>query len=183
MDDIFCDAPIPYIYFRATSTGGLKTTSSKGKLPIHKELLRLGFLDYVRAMAKAGETLLFPELYPSGGTKRAIGDVFYKLWWIYIRPHVPGLKRGQAMHAARHSVSDALKQAGFHLELRNDLLRHSQKKLGDGASTYSEPLALARMVSMLEEIPVVTDDLPDCAAINLLPSVLRVARPSRTVKR
>lgn len=182
VDDIFCDAPIPYIYFRATSTGGLKTTSSKGKLPVHQELQRLGFLDYVRAMAEAGETLLFPELYPSGGTKRAIGDVFYKLWWIYIRPHVPDLKRGQAMHAARHSVSDALKQAGFHLESRNDVLRQSQKKLGDGASTYSEPLALARMMDMLQEIPVVTDHIPDCAGINLLPGSMRVARPARAVK-
>ncbi len=182
LDDIFCDAQLPYIYFRQTSTGGLKTTSSKRKLPIHGELLRLGFLEYVRAMQDAGETLLFPELYPSGGTKRAVGDVFYKIWWIYIRPFVPDLKRGQAMHAARHSVSDALKQAGIHLESRNDLLGHSQKKLGDGAATYPEPVALARMMSMLQEIPVVTDHLPDFAGINLLPESMRVARPSRTTK-
>ncbi|WP_086739556.1 site-specific integrase [Erythrobacter colymbi] len=182
IDDIFCDAPLPYIYFRPTSTGGLKTTNSKRKLPVHRELLRLGFLEYVRAMQDAGETLLFPELYPSGGTKRAVGDVFYKIWWIYIRPFVPDLKRGQAMHAARHSVSDALKQAGIDLESRNDLLGHSQQKLGDGAATYSEPVALARMMDMLQEIPVVTDHLPDCVGTNLLPDSMRIARPARAVK-
>lgn len=182
VDDIFCEAMLPYIYFRPTSTGGVKTANSKRKLPIHGELLRLGFLEYVSAMHDAGETLLFPELYPSGGTKRAVGDVFYKIWWIYIRPFVPDLKRGQAMHAARHSVSDALKQAGIHLESRNDLLGHSQKKLGDGAATYYEPVALARMMEMLQEIPVVTDHLPDCAGVNLLPASMRIARPARAVK-
>jgi integrase len=149
VEDIFDNDPVPYIYFRPSSTGGLKTASSKRNLPIHSELLRLGFLDYVRAMRDEGETLLFPELYPAGGTKRAVGDVFYKIWWIYIRPFVPDLKRGQAMHAARHSVSDALKQAGVDLESRNDVLGHSQKKLGDGAATYPEPVALGRIKGMV----------------------------------
>ncbi len=182
VEDIFDNVLVPYIYFRPSSTGGLKTTSSKRKLPIHSELLRLGFLEYVRAMRDEGETLLFPELYPAGGTKRAVGDVFYKIWWIYIRPFVPDLKRGQAMHSARHSVSDALKQAGVDLESRNDVLGHSQKKLGDGAATYPEPVALGRMKGMVEEIPIVTDHLTDCAGINLLPANMRVARPSRNVK-
>lgn len=182
VEDIFGNVLVPYIYFRPSSTGGLKTTSSKRKLPIHSELLRLGLLEYVRAMHDEGESLLFPELYPSGGTKRVVGDVFYKIWWIYIRPFVPDLKRGQAMHSARHSVSDALKQAGVDLESRNDVLGHSQKKLGDGAATYPEPVALGRMKGMVEEIPIVTDHLPDCVGINLLPTSMRVARPSRTSK-
>ena len=95
-------------------------------------------------------------MYPADGTKRKIGDVFYKIWWIYIRPLVPNLLRGQAMHSARHTVSDALKQAGNDLEKRNDFLGHSQKALGEGASTYSEPVALEKMREMVEAIPNVT---------------------------
>ncbi|NIJ61135.1 site-specific integrase [Qipengyuania flava] len=180
LDDITVDNDVPYIFIRPTDTGRIKCKSSKRKIPLHSELLRLGLLKYVEAMKHTGETLFFPEMYPSGKTKRKIGDVFYKIWWIYLRPFVPDLKRGQAMHAARHTVSDALKQAGIDLEARNDVLGHSQKALGEGASTYSEPVALKNMKAMVEEIPKVTGHLDDVVTINLLPKELRVARPART---
>ena len=181
LDDIFENEVlgIPYLFIRPTDTGRIKCKSSKRKIPLHSELLRLGLLRYIEAMKNAGETLLFPEMYPSGTTKRKIGDVFYKLWWIYLRPFVPDLKRGQAMHAARHTASDALKQAGIDLEARNDVLGHSQRALGEGASTYSEPVALQKMKNMVEEIPNVSRHLADVVSINLLPKDLRVARPAR----
>lgn len=181
LDDIFENEVlgIPYLFIRPTDTGRIKCKSSKRKIPLHSELIRLGLLRYLEAMRNAGETLLFPEMYPSGNTKRKIGDVFYKIWWIYLRPFVPDLKRGQAMHAARHTASDALKQAGIELEARNDVLGHSQKALGEGASTYSEPVALQKMRNMVEEITNVTDHLDNVLTINLLPPDQRQARPSR----
>jgi len=181
LDDIFENEVlgISYLFIRPTDTGRIKCKSSKRKIPLHSELIRLGLLRYIEAMKNAGETLLFPEMYPSGNTKRKIGDVFYKIWWIYLRPFVPDLKRGQAMHAARHTASDALKQAGIDLEARNDVLGHSQKALGEGASTYSEPVALQKMKMMVEEIPNVTGHLDDVVSINLLPKDLRIARPAR----
>ncbi|SFP07651.1 tyrosine-type recombinase/integrase [Qipengyuania nanhaisediminis] len=184
LDDVFDSEPhgIPYIFIRPTDTGRIKCKSSKRKIPLHEELFRLGFLKYVAALRAAGETLLFAEMYPSSGTKRKIGDVFYKNWWIYLRPFVPDLKRGQAMHAARHSCSDALKQAGITLEKRNDFLGQSQKALGEGAARYSEPLALKGMKEMLTDIPSVTLHLDDVSEINLLPAELRVQRPSREKK-
>ncbi len=178
LDDVFWN-DVDYIYIRTTDTGRVKSLDSTRKLTLHSELLRLGFVKYVEAMRLAGETLLFPEMYPAGGTKRAIGDVFYKIWWMYIRPLVPDLKRGQAMHSARHTVSDALKQAGVELEKRNDILGHSQKDLGEGASTYSEPLALREMKDTVDKIPCATSHLGDVLEINLLPVECRVARPAR----
>ncbi len=82
LDDIFDSEAhgIPYLFIRPTDTGRIKCKSSKRKIPLHDELLRLGFLKYVAALRAAGETLVFPEMYPSGGTKRKIGDVFYKVW-------------------------------------------------------------------------------------------------------
>ncbi|MBO9505146.1 site-specific integrase [Qipengyuania flava] len=181
LDDVFDSEVhgIPYLFIRPTDTGRIKCTSSKRKIPIHSELLRLGFLEYVAALRLESETLLFPEMYPADGTKRKIGDVFYKIWWIYIRPLVPNLLRGQAMHSARHTVSDALKQAGNDLEKRNDFLGHSQKALGEGASTYSEPVALEKMREMVEAIPNVTRHLDRVETIVLLPAARRVARPRR----
>jgi hypothetical protein len=50
------------------------------------------------------------------------------------------------------------------------------------AATYPEPVALGRMKGIVEQIPIVTDHLPDCAGINLLPANMRVAEPSRNAK-
>lgn len=68
--------PIPRIFIRPTETGDVKTENAVRRIPLHSEFIRLGFLPFVEAMGAEGETLLFPEMYPSGGTKRAIGDVF-----------------------------------------------------------------------------------------------------------
>ena len=182
LDDVSTDADVPHIYIRETSTGRIKSLNAKRKIPLHSELIRLGLIKYVEAMRAAEEKLMFPEIYPADGTKRAIGDVFYKVWWVHVRPFVPNLQRGQAMHSARHTGSDALKQAGVDLEARNDLLGHSQTDLGEGASTYPEPLALMRMKEMVELIPIVTGHLSDVTKVNLLPKERRVGRPKRKRK-
>jgi integrase len=41
---------------------GLKGSSAPRKIPVHKDLVKLGFLAHVRQMAARGETQLFPEL-------------------------------------------------------------------------------------------------------------------------
>jgi integrase len=101
-----------------------KTENALRHIPIAEELKRLGFLSFVTAMRVAGEHLLFPEIQPGRG-KRKLGDVFYKLWWIYLKPMIPGLVRGQAMHSCRHMVSTELKDLQVFPEFRNDLLGHS----------------------------------------------------------
>lgn len=45
----------------------VKTKSSKRKLPIHPQLIELGFLDYVRQVKERGDTMLFQAFPPSGG--------------------------------------------------------------------------------------------------------------------
>lgn len=70
--------------------------------------LRLGFVQYVDAIRAVGHDVVFPELVAErGGTKK--GDVFYRIWWIYSAPLLTGLKRGQALHAARHAFDTELK--------------------------------------------------------------------------
>ncbi len=66
---------------------------------------------------------MFPELVSEReGAKK--GDTFYKLWWYYIKPLMPSLKRGQAMHAACHMVETELKELQLFPEFRDDALGH-----------------------------------------------------------
>ncbi|UUL83966.1 site-specific integrase [Sphingomonas qomolangmaensis] len=177
LDDIEERHGIAYILIRATETGRIKNKSARRVVVVADELVRLGFIRYVEAMRLAGETLLFPELMPGGDTKRKLGDVFYKLWWIYLKPLVPGLVRGQAMHSARHMVADELKDQEVFIEFRNDHLGHRGK--GEGETRYPSAASLQRLRELVAKIPVVTSGIPDQESINLLPVSMRQARPTR----
>lgn len=122
----------------------------------------------------------FPELEPAGDTKLKLGDVFYKIWWIYLKPLVPNLQRGQALHAVRHAVSDELKEQEVFIEHRNDLLGH-QSAGGEGATRYPSAASLSKLKGLVDRIPVVTDHLQDVRAedIRLLSNENRKRRPSR----
>ncbi|MFD1035507.1 hypothetical protein ACFQ15_12650 [Sphingomonas hankookensis] len=169
---------IDYLLIRATDAGRVKNKSARRVNVIADELVRLGFLRYVDAMRVAGERLLFPELVPGGDTKRKLGDVFYKLWWIYIAPKLPNLEPGQAMHSARHMVSDELKDQEVFLEFRNDHLGHRGKG-GEGETRYPSAASLQRLKSVVEKIPIVTGHLLEQRVITLLPADLRKPRPTR----
>ena len=182
LDDVRNGNDLFYLEIQPTITGRLKNKSARRVVVICDELLRLGFIRYVEAMRAAGETLLFPELMPASGTKRKLGDVFYKIWWVHIAPHVPDLKRGQAMHSARHMVSDELKDQEVFIEFRNEHLGHKGKG-GEGVTRYPSRTSLAKLKNLVEKIPVVTAHIPDQNVINLLPDRLRAPRPSRKQKK
>lgn len=179
--DVGCRGGTWCLTIQTTVTGRVKNTSAFRVIAICDELIRLGFGEYVLAMKEAGEDLLFPELMPGGATKRKLGDVFYKLWWMYIAPLVvPRLARGQAMHACRHAADDELKQAEIFVETRNDLFGWKGKG-GEGETRYASPTQLAKLKAAVELIPIVTGHLAGVAetGINLLPAERRVSRPVR----
>ena len=169
-----------FLRIETTETGRVKNATSVRCIPLADEVVRLGFIHYVEALRAAGETLVFPDIEPADGTKRKRGDVFYKLWWIYLAPLVPGLVRGQAMHSARHMVSDELKQQAIFLEFRNDLLGHRSAG-GEGATRYPSAAALRTVLGIVNRIPNVTEHLPSVSAnhIKLLSADQRSRRPAR----
>lgn len=156
-----------------------KTGNAIRRIAIASELKRLGFLTYTEALRVAGEVRLFPELQP-GRSNGKLGDVFYKLWWIYLKPMVTGLVRGQAMHSCRHTVSTELKDLGVFPEFRNDLLGQAQSVGGEGVTRYSKATRLARLQDVVDQIPIVTGHLPGhVGASPILPAHMRVPRPTR----
>jgi integrase len=97
----------------------LKTKQSERFVPVHPELIKLGFLDFVAAQAKArGEKeWLFPETAP--GTN---GAAAYSKWFgRYIGAH--GVTdEAKVFHSFRHLFTDALRVADVSDELRQALL-------------------------------------------------------------
>lgn len=78
IDDIVLAGTVPYLKVRRNITKsrngkdkhGIKTNNRKRVVPLHPELLRLGFAEYVEAIEAQGHTSLFPELYIEGSTLR-----------------------------------------------------------------------------------------------------------------
>lgn len=77
------DHETPYLHIRDNLTrgkdgekAGEKRAARNRYLPIPIELIRLGFLDYVKVIAAEGNVALFPECYVAA--KKRGGAFFYE---------------------------------------------------------------------------------------------------------
>jgi hypothetical protein len=107
----------------------LKNRPSIRKIPIHSELIRIGFLDYVKALPKGGK--LFPGLVArksKGGKLGAhLGEEF-RDWLIRL-----GVKRDMlTYHSFRHNVADAMDAAKVYPPHKSRVLGHSLGGKGSG---------------------------------------------------
>ncbi|OIQ93748.1 tyrosine recombinase XerC [mine drainage metagenome] len=103
-----------------------KTTKTKGSqrvIPVHSELIKLGFLDYFAAVRERGEMRLFPEIKPdtrghmSGHPSRWYGRYVAKI----------GVKDDKSVnfHSFRHGLADAFRRAGYLDEQFKMMLGHT----------------------------------------------------------
>jgi len=84
----------------------LKNRSARRVVPIHPEIIRLGFLEYVRQTAPDGDDPLFPELEPQGVSRRR-GARFTRDF-VYYRQQIGLYQAGKGMHSFRHTVETRL---------------------------------------------------------------------------
>lgn len=63
-------------YIKDNNLGTIKNSSSRRKIPIHSEIIRLGFMDYVEEMRRCGKERLFPDLI----AKINPGEQWNKKW-------------------------------------------------------------------------------------------------------
>lgn len=107
----------------------LKTDNSMRQIPVHPELLKLGFMGFVRAQEKNRDpdARLFED-FTLGSTKDPGGPAS-KVIMRYIRSAVTKDKM-VVFHSFRHSFSDALRQTDIQDSRRRKLMGHA----GEGAT-------------------------------------------------
>jgi hypothetical protein len=163
--DVFENESIPYFRIEYSDLRALKNLQSVRSLPIHPELIRLGFIDYVQAMRAAGHKLLFPEMYSPGSTSFA--STFYKAvfkrWreWAFPdgtswRHQQKGMIKDKDVHSFRGTAASLLK-GRVPDSVRIDILGHE----GDNETTrtYDEEADMASKLEALSLLSPLTQHL------------------------
>ena len=118
----------PMLFIRSGARQ-LKTEASTRDLPVHPELLRLGFLEYAKARRKsaAPEAMLFEgeKAFARDQWGRPLGEWFAKR---VTALGIGGNKR--TFHALRHDHKAALREAEIGGELADYLMGHSHPGMG-----------------------------------------------------
>lgn len=107
----------------------IKTDAGHRTIPIHSELIRLGFLGYVEAMRKAGHASMWPALPIR---KDRLSDYFGR-WFKEFRESLGMVGADQpSFHYFRHSVRPLMRRAGIDSRIRDLILGHETKgSIGD----------------------------------------------------
>ncbi len=162
--DIFEDAPVPYVHFRDNAYRQLKNDQSDRKVPISPALIRLGFLDHVRAMRELGHELLFPEFY-NPKASMSFDHVFYDKVFEPLRdfhfPNGTSQKRGRKdvdVHSIRTRVASFWRDRKFDPGLRQYLLGHVPD--GETAASYEEEPGLDLLLPLVTALGDLLPDLP-----------------------
>lgn len=154
LSEVELDADLPCLRLEPNFRRQLKNFRSRRRVPLHAELLQLGFREYVQALRGQGHTFLFPELQPASQAT-PMGDVF-DVGWQKLRAaalQMPN-KNAKVFHSLRHWCNNEMKQAGVASEIRKDILGYTNGDLNEG--WYAETSRLHLMADALNKLPVPT---------------------------
>lgn len=131
-----------------TTVKSLKTESSRRRVPIHPELLRCGFMEYVSTMQKAGHKRLFPAI--KSATKQLTAP--YSKWFGNYKRKALGItNKRKTFHSFRHGFKDACRISNILREHHNKLTGHGNKSEGDNYGDELYPLKpLSEAMSLLK---------------------------------
>ncbi|MDX8432853.1 site-specific integrase [Mesorhizobium abyssinicae] len=148
LSDIKEDAGIWYFDFNDEGDKKhLKTTASRRIVPVHDQLLALGFLEYVDALRARGQTRLFPDFSFSAkeGYGRPLSRWFNERFLVQL-----GIKTDDLVfHSFRHTMVTRLKHADIEDNLVKAMVGHTRE--GVTHKHYFKGYKLAQMQEALRK--------------------------------
>lgn len=124
----------------------IKSEAGKRAIPIHSELLRLGFLEYVQAMRETGKDVLWPTLRHRLGKPSG----YYSEWFSTHRK-AQGLTESRPdFHCFRHTVRPLMRRAGFSESTMDEITGH--KKGGSIGTVVYDHFTLEEIQKAIEAI-------------------------------
>ncbi len=147
VSDIREDQGIPFIDINGDGDDkSLKTSSSYRAIPVHPELIRLGFLSHAQEMRQKGSQRLFPDM-PMGN------DGYYSsVYSKRFRALLDSLKikhSQNAFHSLRHNFEDACRDSDVSLEITNTIQGHTESGM---AGRYGSGFTLQRLNEEMRKV-------------------------------
>lgn len=129
----------------------VKTESSRRLVPLHDDLIALGFLDYVKSQPPGGQ--VFPRIKPNKVGKYA--PAFGRIWRRYLSDTAKFESPAAPMHGFRHTFKTLCRAAGIPAEVSDWITGHAAENVG---GTYgSNPLP--RMAEELKKYPSIAREV------------------------
>jgi len=142
VEDVQEEDGIPFIDLRLANDDGeelkaFKTRASIRRIPLHDEIIKMGFLDFVEGQRIKGEVWLFPALSPNsmGSRADAVGKWFGRLRKELI-PDLPEVKGAKGLHSFRHLFERTLRDQGVSDTLQYALGGWVDKKPNNSSIDY-----------------------------------------------
>lgn len=145
-DDIREENGIAYFDLNDRPPRQLKNKNAVRKVPIHSELIHLGFLRYVETFGNRPHSL-FPQLKP-GGADNKFGHAFSK-WFTRYRQQIGVYRKNLDFHSLRHTATTLMHQASVNPMVIDHLTGHSTA--GETAR-YTKGSALSQLAEAVETI-------------------------------
>jgi integrase len=171
------DAEAEIIHIRPNANRNVKTEAGERSIPIHSELLRLGFLRYVRTVqVRVGmDADLFPDLRARGSRTShgvLLGKSFAKIM------NRSGLKKkrpGLSFHSWRHATNT--KMASVSDAIREQILGHEGETIN--TSVYMHDIERLTLKQAIELVSWDTANLQPLRWNNWMPPSIAKQRRSR----
>lgn len=125
----------------------LKSPAAKRRVPIHSDMIRLGFIEWVEGCAKQ------PRLFMSftHNTKEGYGRNLGR-WFGTFLTKIGMKENGLVFHSLRHTAITRMRQAGVELSLVQEIVGHERDTVTDGY--FGEGYTLAQKQSAIEKFRV-----------------------------
>ncbi len=150
------DLALENIALRNNKLRRVKNKPSNRELPIHPELLRLGFAEFVKRQKALGHEILFPELH---GSATAATVKFKKEWIKTLDAALPDARRQRVtMHSTRKGCNNAMVDGKIIDAVRYYITGHAKSDV-HGKHYFSKPTRKA-MLDAYSYIPLITAELP-----------------------
>lgn len=126
LQDVKEERGVPCL-FLCPEAGSIKAGIGR-RVPVHPELKRLGFLEYVDSLRSGKAVRVFSKLQHGPGGK--LTDSWSKWYGRYLRGTVKITDKRITFHSFRHSFKDACREAGLTEEQHDALTGHTGGGVG-----------------------------------------------------
>jgi integrase len=147
--DFWPQAAIPFYHFTDSGKGQrLKTDASDREIPIHSDLIKLGILERVEALKKAGDLRFFPDVETEG--VNGAGNWLSKQFGRHLKRHgIVSEKEGAKVgfHSLRKTAIQAMQGWGVIADVRAQYVGHELED--EHRSVYSRRYTHEEMANVL----------------------------------